>query len=301
MPETVAGGPHGMHPVGAQWLDGHKDAAEHGGAAQCRACHGTDYRGSVLSRAQGPRTLNTDFGQKHFWEGYQIGCYDCHQGPSNEHGNPNHPPVVADRVLSTPAGVAKGLALSATDADQNSTSLRIVEQPHSGTVSLVAGQATYHPFTGFAGTDHFTYAAADGQSESQLGTVNVTVTANWENFGEGFPGTNGVPELSLGGVPALGAAVPLRIGSSAPQTALTFLLASDRSDYQPTPWGGQILVADASKRVFMLPPQGMNRIYHVPSDTSFLGLNVVFQLMVRDGGAAHGFAFSRGMRMVFGN
>ena len=53
-PVTVGGGPHGMHPVGQAWVDDHQDAAETTQA--CRACHGTDYRGTVLSRAQGVRT-----------------------------------------------------------------------------------------------------------------------------------------------------------------------------------------------------------------------------------------------------
>ena len=300
-PETVDGGPHGMHPVGAAWLDHHADAAEHGGAAQCQACHGTDYRGTVLSRMQGARTLNTPFGQKHFWEGYQVGCYDCHLGPNDEHQNSNQPPVVVDRVLSTPAGVPASLVLTATDANQDPTALRIVNQPHGGTVSFAGGQATYFPYTGFAGPDSFTYAAADGESESQLGTVNVTVTGNWENFGDGFPGTNGVPDLYLTGVPSLGAQVPVRLGNSSSRPSLTILLASDRSDYQPTPWGGEILVADPTQRVFVMPPQGMNRIYHVPSDASWVGRNVVLQMLIRDDGAAHGFSFSRGLRMVVGN
>ena len=59
VPNTVSGGPHGLHPLGQSWIEGHKDAAEHGGSAQCAACHGTDFRGTVLSRALADRTLNT--------------------------------------------------------------------------------------------------------------------------------------------------------------------------------------------------------------------------------------------------
>ena len=57
-PQTVDGGPHGMHPVGAAWVERHPDVAEEGGAQRCRACHGADYRGTVLSRAKGDRTLD---------------------------------------------------------------------------------------------------------------------------------------------------------------------------------------------------------------------------------------------------
>ena len=58
VPQTVSGGPHGMHPVGSSWVDRHEDAAE-GGLASCRACHGADDRGTVLSRGFAERTLKT--------------------------------------------------------------------------------------------------------------------------------------------------------------------------------------------------------------------------------------------------
>ncbi len=48
-PSNGLGGPHGMHPVGASWVSAHQDYAE-GHLSECRPCHGTDYRGTVLSR-----------------------------------------------------------------------------------------------------------------------------------------------------------------------------------------------------------------------------------------------------------
>ncbi|RMH49253.1 MAG: hypothetical protein D6685_19380, partial [Bacteroidetes bacterium] len=88
-PQTETGGPHGMHPVGQSWVEDHKHAAEHGGLAGCRRCHGGDDRGTVLSQSHADRTLSTDFGPKHFWRGFRIGCYTCHNGPHDEHANPN--------------------------------------------------------------------------------------------------------------------------------------------------------------------------------------------------------------------
>jgi hypothetical protein len=66
------GGPHGLHPIGQIWVERHPDAVEHSGAAACRACHGADERGTVLSRAQADRVLQTDFGTKRFWRGFEI-------------------------------------------------------------------------------------------------------------------------------------------------------------------------------------------------------------------------------------
>jgi len=73
VPRTVTGGPHGMHPVGGSWVSRHQNVAEHN-AKQCKVCHGSDYRGSILSKTWKARTLA---GRK-FAKGHQISCYDCH-------------------------------------------------------------------------------------------------------------------------------------------------------------------------------------------------------------------------------
>jgi hypothetical protein len=173
-PQTRNGGPHGMHPVGAAWVGAHGDAAENGRTA-CQACHGADYRGTVLSRSFAIRNLSTKFGTKALWRGFTVGCYLCHNGPSSESSNPNHPPVVQSLSASTPAGIPVTISLNATDPDGNALTLRIVSQPANGTVGLSGMLATYRPFAGFSGPDPFTYAAWDGSSDSNLGTVTVQV------------------------------------------------------------------------------------------------------------------------------
>ncbi|MCB1760386.1 MAG: cytochrome C [Gammaproteobacteria bacterium] len=73
-------GPHGMHPVGAVNF-----AKEHGGFAernrnQCRACHGQNGEGSVLSRTAADRLLQTDDrGMLSIPKGTPVGCGDCHE------------------------------------------------------------------------------------------------------------------------------------------------------------------------------------------------------------------------------
>ena len=177
-PSTVTGGPHGLHPLGATWVSSHANAVETGGAAQCQACHGTDYRGTVLSRSQANRTLSTDYGTKFFWRGFQISCYACHNGPSSETASPNHPAVVANTTGSTTANVSTAIPLTATDADGNTLTLRVVSQPARGTAGLSGTAATYFPDGAFAGVDTFTVAAWDGYTDSNLATVTVTVAAS---------------------------------------------------------------------------------------------------------------------------
>lgn len=173
VPTTNAGGPHGLHPLGSAWLSRHDNAAESNVNA-CKVCHGADLRGTELSRSLANRTLSA-FGTKTFWRGFQIGCYTCHQGPSNEHANSNHPAVVSNVSASTTAGQAVALTLPATDADNNALTLRIVSQPQHGTVALTNRQAMYFPDATFVGTDAFTFAAWDGSTDSNLGTANISV------------------------------------------------------------------------------------------------------------------------------
>lgn len=71
------GGPHGMHTVGQAWVSAHQDYADNNGAASCTYCHGSDYRGTSLSRIMTTKTLNG----KTFPAYHQMNCYDCHNGP----------------------------------------------------------------------------------------------------------------------------------------------------------------------------------------------------------------------------
>ncbi|MFA6291899.1 MAG: BACON domain-containing carbohydrate-binding protein, partial [Victivallales bacterium] len=172
-PNTVSGGPHGLHPMGQTWVSGHQDNA----GSSCRVCHGTDYRGTVLSRARTDRTLNA-FGTKVFWRGFQIGCYNCHNGPNSESSSSNTPAVVRNLTASTTVGKAVAIPLQASDANNNTLTLRVVSQPSNGTAGLSGTVITYFPDAGYAGSDTLTYAAWDGSTDSNLGTINITVTGS---------------------------------------------------------------------------------------------------------------------------
>lgn len=85
VPNTVNGGPHGMHTTGNAWVNAHQDAAEHGGSASCTYCHGTTSTGTPLSAIKVAKTINAgEFGAKNWPAGYQVSCYSCHNGPNPE-------------------------------------------------------------------------------------------------------------------------------------------------------------------------------------------------------------------------
>jgi hypothetical protein len=83
VPNTTSGGPHGMHTVGQAWISGHEHAAE-SNRAYCATCHGSDYRGSVLSKTSMARTFTIEGRTKTYTAGQQVTCYDCHNGPSGD-------------------------------------------------------------------------------------------------------------------------------------------------------------------------------------------------------------------------
>jgi hypothetical protein len=82
-------GPHGMHPVGSAGVDfaegGHGDLAEDNPNA-CRACHGRNGEGTVLSAMATDRVLECDEdtafcpdgNSVQFPRGHQVGCIECH-------------------------------------------------------------------------------------------------------------------------------------------------------------------------------------------------------------------------------
>lgn len=82
-----------------------------------------------------------------------------------------------DSTLSIAA--IDGVLANDTDADGNSLTAVIVNQPVNGTVTLAAnGSFNYTPNANFSGTDTFTYQANDGLSNSNVATVTLTVNGS---------------------------------------------------------------------------------------------------------------------------
>ena len=84
VPNTITGGPHGMHTTGNAWISSHEKVAESGGATACAYCHGGDYRGTALSQVKMSKTFTLENRTKTYSAGQTVGCYDCHNGPNGE-------------------------------------------------------------------------------------------------------------------------------------------------------------------------------------------------------------------------
>ena len=82
-------------------------------------------------------------------------------------------------LASDPSLAVTSPGVLANDTDQNNDPLTAVKvtDPTNGTVVFNAnGSFTYTPDLGYLGSDSFTYEAVDGVVDSNIATVNLSVT-----------------------------------------------------------------------------------------------------------------------------
>ncbi|MDC3287438.1 Ig-like domain-containing protein [Candidatus Marinimicrobia bacterium] len=87
------------------------------------------------------------------------------------------PPVVQDIGLSIDEDTTINITLTGSDPEGESITYSLVDDSNNATVTLNGNVASYTPDTHFNGTDTFTYKANDGTSDSNLGTVTISVNA----------------------------------------------------------------------------------------------------------------------------
>ena len=209
---SAKGGPHGMHPISQDWVENHHDLLGTGGSASCQACHGTNYLGTVLSRAQANRSFTAFNSTVSFSRGAQIGCYTCHNGPSSSTRNPSVAPTAANTSSSTSNAQSVAITLPATGTN---ITLRIITQPANGSVGVINGVATYFPNPGFVGTDTFTYLAYDGSKNSFIDATHGTVSVGVSQGSMSLSAAAQVPPSYPAGWPAAFAVVPTLTNSAA--------------------------------------------------------------------------------------
>jgi VCBS repeat-containing protein len=91
----------------------------------------------------------------------------------------NDAPVASNASLTTAEDTAATGTLDATDVDGPALTFAIVTNGTKGTTitNATTGAFTYTPNAHANGTDTFTFKANDGTTDSNIGTVTVTITA----------------------------------------------------------------------------------------------------------------------------
>jgi Bacterial Ig domain len=87
----------------------------------------------------------------------------------------NHAPVANDGAAVTDQNTPVGITLVASDPDGDALSYAIVSGPGHGALSGTGASRTYAPAAGYSGPDSFTFKASDGQLDSNVATVSITV------------------------------------------------------------------------------------------------------------------------------
>ena len=88
----------------------------------------------------------------------------------------NSAPVATSDSVTTSEDTPASFLLLAADPDADALSYIIMSSPANGVLSGTAPNLTYTPNTDFNGSDRFTFRVNDGNVNSNIATVSITVT-----------------------------------------------------------------------------------------------------------------------------
>jgi RHS repeat-associated protein len=110
-----------------------------------------------------------------------VGQLECDSLTVNQGGllrlqSANQAPVANFQSVSVPANSSANILLTGSDADGDALSFSVAGGPLHGTLSGTAPRLVYQPAANYTGTDSFSFKANDGQADSAIVTVSISVT-----------------------------------------------------------------------------------------------------------------------------
>lgn len=122
------------------------------------------------------------------------------------------------------------------------------------------------------------------------------------SYGDGWPGTTGVPSLtSPTGAPLLGSVVEIDIGNSAGVDTIGLFVLGFADAEIPTAADGTLLLLPSLLVPLTLPASGSTLRATIPADKALDGTSVFLQVLESDPGATRGVSFTRGLRLDLGD
>lgn len=139
------------------------------------------------------------------------------------------------------------------------------------------------------------------QADVTYSAFTLACSAESSNYGAGWPGTAGVPGLTLSAVPAIGTSTDIMLGNAAGVAANGCFVYGFSDATTPTAFGGS-MEAEAVGIVPFHPIPAVGHLvpYAIPNEVTLCGVEIFAQWLHADAGASHGVAFSRGLRIRFG-
>ena len=132
----------------------------------------------VMQASGGTCTTPDQVGDNRPYDGDGDGTATCDIGAVERQAD--RAPVASDGTATTSQGKTTSSTLTATDADGDALTYAIAQPPAHGTVTLDnadTGAFTYMPNSGFSGADSFTFKANDSLADSNVATVDISVSA----------------------------------------------------------------------------------------------------------------------------
>ncbi|MEW6745198.1 MAG: calcium-binding protein [Planctomycetota bacterium] len=123
----------------------------------------------------------------------------------------------------------------------------------------------------------------------------------WSNYGDGWPGTYGVPALISADPPQLCHFISLALGNSRGEPTAALLLLGMEEASVPTPWGGTVLVLPRLAIPLPVPAYGLVERLRLSCSRALCAERVRMQVLEMDPGAQGGVSFSAGLELVPGD
>lgn len=140
--------------------------------------------------------------------------------------------------------------------------------------------------------------------EERTATDNVSLwsgpSALWDNYGQGWPGRNGVPRLSLDDLPRIGTTRTVSVVNSLGAATSAVLLIGVAPLSRATAFGGTLLVDPMVLVPLALSPAQTPVRMVVPAQPRLGGAWIYLQALELDPWAARGVSFTAGLAMRLG-
>lgn len=104
---------------------------------------------------------------------YGFGLVDAEAAVGGPAGN--QPPVADDQSVSTDQNTPVAITLTGSDPDGDLLTYSVVTTPSHGSLTGSAPDLTYSPTADYTGPDTFTFRVSDGELDSNIATVGITV------------------------------------------------------------------------------------------------------------------------------